>query len=157
MTNKLIKCMIIVIIICISINLFSCKVYSAGNTTVDNVIQGAQSFLDEGKDSQFDDINLQGERDKINKDEQFNVTIQGAGLDKDELKQTSDFIFNLLLAFAMIAAVVVGLILGIQFMISSVEEKAKVKEALVPYVVSCVVIFGAFGIWQLAVTILSTW
>ena len=145
MTMKLIKSMLIVISICISINLFCCNVYSAGVNTVDDVIQGAQGFLDEGKDSQFDtDIGS-------------NSKIQGAGLDKDELKQTSDFIFNLLLAFAMIAAVVVGLILGIQFMISSVEEKAKIKEAFVPYVVSCVVIFGAFGIWQLAVTILSTW
>ena len=38
-------------------------------------------------------------------------------------------------------------------MISSVEEQAKIKELLVPYVAGCIVIFGAFGIWKLAVNI----
>ena len=37
----------------------------------------------------------------------------------------------------------------------SVEEKANIKEVLVPYVVGCIVIFGAFAIWKLIVTILG--
>ena len=37
----------------------------------------------------------------------------------------------------------------------SVEEQTKAKEALIPYVVGCFVIFGAFGIWKLAVTIFA--
>ena len=47
----------------------------------------------------------------------------------------------------------VGTIIGIQFMMASAEEKAKVKEALIPYVVGCAVIFGAFTIWSIAVNI----
>ena len=47
----------------------------------------------------------------------------------------------------------VGTIIGIQFMLASAEDKAKVKEALVPYVVGCIVIFGAFTIWSIAVNI----
>ena len=39
-------------------------------------------------------------------------------------------------------------------MAGSVEQKAKVKDSLVPYIVGCTVIFGAFGIWKLVVTIL---
>ena len=54
-------------------------------------------------------------------------------------------------------AVIIGMVIGIQFMTASVEEKAKIKESLVPYVVGCVVVFGAFGIWKLAVTVLSAW
>lgn len=45
----------------------------------------------------------------------------------------------------------VGTIIGIQFMVASAEDKAKVKEALVPYVIGCAVIFGAFSIWKVAV------
>ena len=45
----------------------------------------------------------------------------------------------------------VGTIIGIQFMLASAEDKAKVKEALVPYIIGCVVIFGAFTIWSIAV------
>lgn len=45
----------------------------------------------------------------------------------------------------------VGIVIGIQFMVASAEDKAKVKEALVPYIVGCIVIFGAFTIWSIAV------
>ena len=37
----------------------------------------------------------------------------------------------------------------------SVSEKANVKETLIPYIAGCIVIFGAFGIWKLVVTIMS--
>ena len=40
-------------------------------------------------------------------------------------------------------------------MCGSVEQQAKVKEMLMPYAIGCIVIFGAFGIWKLAVTIFS--
>ena len=36
-------------------------------------------------------------------------------------------------------------------MVSSAEDKAKVKEALVAYVISCIVLFGAYGIWSIVV------
>ena len=74
-------------------------------------------------------------------------------IDIGKLSETSDYIYNILLAIGMIIAVVVGSILGIKFMISSVEEQAKIKELLVPYVAGCVVIFGAFGIWKIAVNL----
>lgn len=45
----------------------------------------------------------------------------------------------------------VGTIIGIQFMLASAEDKAKVKEALIPYIIGCAVIFGAFTIWSIAV------
>lgn len=48
---------------------------------------------------------------------------------------------------------VVGIIIGIQFMVASAEDKAKVKETLVPYIVGCIVIFGAFTIWSIAVNL----
>lgn len=70
-----------------------------------------------------------------------------------ELNDTSKFIYNLLLALGMIIAVAIGSVLGIKFMLSSVEEKAQIKELLVPYVAGCIVVFGAFGIWRLAVNI----
>lgn len=38
-------------------------------------------------------------------------------------------------------------------MVASAEDKAKVKEALIPYVIGCAVIFGAFTIWSIAVNL----
>lgn len=127
MKKKIIN-LIIIMITCINMNLFCYEIYGAD--TVDSVIQGAQDFLSVGKDSQ---------------------------VNEEKLKGTSDFIFNLLLAIAMVVAVIVGIIIGIKFMVGGIEEKAKIQESLIPYVIGCVVIFGAFGIWKLAVTVLSTW
>lgn len=46
-----------------------------------------------------------------------------------------------------------GTIIGIQFIVASAEDKAKLKEALVPYIVGCIVIFGAFTIWSIVVNL----
>ena len=55
----------------------------------------------------------------------------------------------------MFATIAIGVYLGIKFMSSSADDKAKVKEALIPYIVGCIVIFGAFGIWKLLITLLQ--
>ena len=76
-------------------------------------------------------------------------------INDDNVKKFSDDVFNILLAIGMVAAVIVGLIIGIKFMISSVDEKAKVKEILVVYVIGVVVLIGAFTIWKVIVNLLG--
>lgn len=79
----------------------------------------------------------------------------GTTINTTELKSASDIIYNILLGIGVAVAVIVGAILGIQFMTAGIDKKVEVKEALVPYVVSCIVVFGSFGIWKLVVTILN--
>ncbi len=74
-------------------------------------------------------------------------------IDEDALKETSTTIYNILFSIAVILAVAVGMIIGIQFMFGSVDEKAKIKETLVPYVIGVFVVFAAFGIWKIVVQI----
>lgn len=57
------------------------------------------------------------------------------------------------LVAGIIIAVLVGAVLGIKIMVASVEEQAKIKELMVPYIVGCIVIFSAFTIWKIVVTI----
>ncbi len=129
MTKKIIYVIFLTIILSLSINVCGYnKVYAAN--TVDDVIDGASSFLNIGDD----------------------MTVK-----YNELHDTSNFIYNLLLAVAIILAVTLGMVIGIKFMMAGIEEKAKIKEQLVPYVVGCVVVFGAFGIWKLAITIFGNW
>ena len=52
-------------------------------------------------------------------------------------------------AFIMIA------IMGIKFMMQSTEEKAQIKESLMPFLIGLIVTFGAFSIWKIAISILS--
>ena len=78
-------------------------------------------------------------------------TIEG-----NHLQSMSDLLYNTLFIIAIVVAVIIGMIIAIQFMTASASEKAKVKETLVPYVAGCIVIFGAFGIWKLIVELLSS-
>ena len=75
------------------------------------------------------------------------------GIDHSKLQETSKMINNILMILAMCIAVVISAVLGIKFMIASVEEKAQIKDALVPFVVGCIVVFGAFGIWRIFIDI----
>lgn len=80
---------------------------------------------------------------------------QGTVIDGEQLQSAVDIIYNILLAIGVSASVIVGTILGIQFMWGSIEAKTKAKEALMPYVIGCVVVFGAFGIWKMCLTLFS--
>lgn len=100
------------------------------SSSIDDMINDAKSFISQGK------IKYANDGDK-------------------SLKNVSNTVYNILLVVGTSIAVIMGAILGIKLMASGVEEKAEVKKLLIPYVVGCIVIFGGFGIWKLAVTILQ--
>ena len=95
-----------------------------------DILHAGQNFIDEGKS-------------------------QNSVIDSVQLKNSSNSIYNILLVIGVILSVLVGAMLGIKIMWGSIEQQTKAKEALMPYVIGCVLIFGAFGIWKLAVTIFS--
>ena len=67
-----------------------------------DIINSGQNFIDEGKNG-------------------------GSVIDSDQLKQSSDLIYNILLGIGVILSVLVGAILGIKIMWGSVEEQTKAK------------------------------
>lgn len=97
--------------------------------TPDKIIENAQDFRNAG-----------------------NATIP---IDGNNIKEGSSSLYNILLAIAFFLAVAIGMYLGVKMMLSNAEDKAKTKEAIIPYVAGCVVVFGAFAIWKLAITLLS--
>ena len=107
--------------------------------SLDDVFNGANKFVESGSDV----VNGNSEDSRR--------------INQENLKSTSQFIFKSLLAIAIVIAVIVGMILGIKLMLSGVEEKAKYKELMLPYLISCIVVFGAFGIWSMLVNILAKW
>lgn len=76
-------------------------------------------------------------------------------VDEDKLEDASASIYYILLYIGIAAASIIGVVLGIKFMSASAEDKAKVKEQLIPYVIGCVIVFGAFAIWKLVVTVMN--
>ena len=121
---KLLKKIILVLIfILISCIIFTRTTYAS---TIDEMMTSAQEFLNKGENNAINQVNL---------------------------KNTSDYIYNTLLVIAVAIAVIVGAYLGIKFMVESAEDKAKIKESLIPFIVGCFIIFGAFGIWKIAVNV----
>ena len=76
-------------------------------------------------------------------------------ISQEDLKGLSDTIYNILLVIGIIAAVIVGALLGLKFITEGVEGKAEVQKSLIAYVIGCVVIFGSFLIWKIVVTVLQ--
>lgn len=82
-------------------------------------------------------------------------TTQDNPLDITGVQNVTDVLYNILLAVGIIVAVIVGLLIGIKYMTGSVVQKSETKQLLLPYIVGCVVIFGAFGIWKIVVELLN--
>lgn len=122
-----VKSLIIISLIVIINIMFSCinMVQAAG---IGDVITGGDNFMQAGNSG-------------------------GIGIDHSKLQDTSKTINNILIIVGMCVAVVISSVLGIKFMLGSVDEKAQVKDALVPFVIGCMVVFGAFGIWRIFINI----
>ncbi len=103
-----------------------------GGHTTDEIIEEGKSFIDTGK--------IKAE-DKIK---------------QDNLQKMSNTLYNILLVTGILIALIVGMILGIKFIMGGIEEKAEIKTMIIPYIVGCVVVFGAFTIWKIVVDILQS-
>lgn len=74
-------------------------------------------------------------------------------INNQAVKTVSDTIFNIFISVGSVIVVIIGAILGIKFMVGSVEEKAEIKESIKPYAWGAIVIFGAVTIWYISVLI----
>lgn len=117
-----------IIVVLISIILiFSLPTYSnASEFSIDSIFQGADDFIQ-----------------------------QGTPPSQDGLISVSKTISNILLTVAVaVTAISIG-VMGITFATQAAEDKAKVKEAMVPWVIGIIVSFGAFGIWEFTINIFN--
>lgn len=115
------KVIVIILLILSIIIILNSNTYASG---MDAIISDGDNFIGAGKDSV---------------------------INENALGDTSDYMFNIFFSIAVVLAVAVGLILGIQFMVGSAEDQAKIKEALIPYVIGVFVVFAAFPIWKIVV------
>ncbi len=106
----------------------------------------------QAKDDSYDD----GLEQSMTDADEFIENGSNDKLDLQDFQTQFGDIYNIVLQIGVGLAVIVGIVLGVKFILSSVEGKAEVKKMLITYVVSCVVIFGSFGIWKIVVTILQT-
>lgn len=96
-------------------------------------------------------------QDIMNRAEGFVNNGENGGnvINDDALKEGSNTLYNVLLVIGIAVAFIWGIVLGIQFITGSLGEKADVKKNLIVYVIGCIIIFGAFGIWRLLLQLLQ--
>ncbi len=108
----------------------------------DDVFKQGENFIQQGSKKEIDLPNNEIGHENV--------------IDPGAVRSASTRIFHSLIGIGVVLTVIIGAILGIKFMVSSVEEKAKVKEVMIPYVCGCVVIYGAFIIWKIVTDILAS-
>lgn len=121
-------CLITLLILC-NLSVYSTTCMADGS--LDDVMNNGNSFLNAGSKS-------------------------STMIDQNDLKSLSNFISGVLLTIAIGVTVITGAIMGLNFITQSIEEKAKVKESMVPWVIGIIVSFGAFTIWEVAVNLFQS-
>ena len=121
-------CLITLLILC-NLSVYSTTCMADGS--LDDVMNNGNSFLSAGSES-------------------------STMIDQNDLKSLSNFISGVLLTIAIGITVITGAIMGLNFITQSIEEKAKVKESMVPWVIGIIVSFGAFTIWEVAVNLFQS-
>lgn len=91
-------------------------------------------------------------------DQANNFIDKGAGSAKIDVNKIAEIIkplASLLLGIGTVVLVVVTSVMGIKYMSATPETRGKLKGQLIGIAVSAIVLFGAYGIWSLAYTIMS--
>lgn len=101
-------------------------------TSPDEIISDGTDFLNTGKKHQE------------------NVLING-----DNVHKASNMLFNVLFTIGVGASILIGMYIGIKFMLSSAEDKATLKESLLPYFAGVIIMFASFSIWKLILVLLQ--
>ena len=124
----------IIIFIILIITISSIPIYTYAAVTIDDIIKDGDDFLSAGG-SETGAFGNDG---------------------KTELQKISNFISGVLLTVSIGVTLISGVVMGMNFMFQSVEDKAKIKESMIPWVTGIFISFGAFGIWKITITIFES-
>ena len=120
-------------LICICLVMLILLIPTSQSYALSDLISGADSFITKG-------VQAPGADDTLS---------------KTSVVEMSNKILGVLIPLGSVVAVLMAAYLGIKFMTGGAEDKANVKEMLIPYVVGCIVVFGGFTMWKLVVEVLG--
>ncbi len=126
---KKIKIILAILLILLSISTIARPIYAH---TVGEIIEEGKGFIEDGKEDAESKIS------------------------QKNLREMSSTLYNILLVTGILIALIVGMILGIKFIMGGIEEKAEIKGMVIPYIIGCIIVFGAFTIWKVVVDILQS-
>lgn len=73
--------------------------------------------------------------------------------EESKLQALSNTVSGILLTIALAVTLISAVVMGINFVVQSVEDKAKIKESMIPWVIGIFVSFGAYAIWKITMSI----
>lgn len=147
MKVKRILCFIFIIFLIIS---YTYKIYAAER----NITEQGKSWINRGEESLQDNS---GKEDAIFLPGVFAWMSPFIKVRGSQSAGDGNFIqlAGILQGLGIFIIAIVGIILGIRFMLATPNDKAKVKEAFMIYLVGSVIIIVALGIWKLMISILD--
>ena len=128
MNKKLFNILKILLVIIVLLFVLSPNIY-ASMPNAEGLHSQAQSFINQGASSAPINVNKIGEIMKP--------------------------LASILLGIGTVVLVIVTAIMGVKYIAATPETRAKLKGQLVGIAVSAIVLFGAYGIWSIAYTILN--
>lgn len=126
MKNRILTVIVMVVMILTVLPIINNNVYAS--SLFGNIQSSAEGFLQTGKNNQK--------------------------IDASTAKTKILPIANMLVAIATVVFLIVGGIMGLQYMISGANERAQLKQKLIWFVISVVVVYGSAGIFNIAVSIM---
>lgn len=112
---------------------------------LDEILHQAESFIKQGKKQQIIISDPGGSGTRVMNDP----------INMDALQETQESMYNVLLEIGIVVALLVLPAVGITIVKTSAKEKVDTVKILQQVVVVIFCIFAAYGIWRLAVAVLS--
>ena len=81
---------------------------------------------------------------------------EGKDASSVELTKKANYIFTVLRTIGVVLSVVILIIIGIKYMLGSVEEKANYKETLLPYIIGAFLLFAGSVLPQIIYNIMQS-
>ncbi len=130
MNKKIFNIVKIVLVIIVILFILSPDIYATTSMpNADELHSQAQDFINKGQSS--------------------------AKIDVNKIAEIMKPLASILLAIGTVVLVVVTAVMGVKYMSATPDVRAKLKTQLIGIAVSAIVLFGAYGIWSLAYTIMS--
>ena len=142
----ILKIITMLFITAITINLY--MTYSFGEESGSSDVSGGSSSSSSSQMESYSDINEKAKNFINRGSEKETISQQKVEQDLKPLAQ-------ILMGIAVLVLLSVGAILGVKYMISGADDRAKIKEKLIWYIVSAVLIFGAVAIFNIVINILN--
>ena len=99
--------------------------------------------------------NVQASTDLIKKGNEWLSKGGSGSLSMTTVWANLEPVAQVMLAIAVVTVVGVGMVIGVRFMLQGPDEKARMKERLIWYIIAMVLIFGVVGIFNIIVGVLG--